>query len=239
MSTEQVRVYTDGACKGNPGPGGWGTRVRYPDGRVKEYGGGESRTTNNRMELRAVIEALVRTADEPDVFIVMDSEYVRQGITSWLKGWKARGWMTTTKKPVSNQDLWQELDRNLRKGVTFGYTAGHAGDRDNERVDRIASSFAEGMPPALEDGIDHTPFSPLAEKPASRKKNNGSRSRGGGKPVYLSYVNQVLKKHATWGECELEVKGRSGARYKKCRSIEEQEETLKKWGIDPNLVREE
>ena len=95
----QVRVYTDGACTGNPGPGGWGMRIRYPDGRVKEYGGAENPSTNNRMELKAVIEALRLTRDEEEVFIVTDSEYVRQGITSWLKGWKAREWMTLARKP--------------------------------------------------------------------------------------------------------------------------------------------
>ncbi|MFH1998343.1 MAG: RNase H family protein, partial [Planctomycetota bacterium] len=157
------------------------------------------------------------------------------GITSWLAAWKARGWMTVSQKPVSNQDLWQELDRHLRKGVTFGYTAGHAGDPDNERCDCIASSFAERNPVELEDGMDNTPFAPLASKPASRKKG---KSSGKGPAVYLSYINQVLKRHATWTECELEVKGRSGARYKKCCGPEEEAETLRKWGIDPRALSE-
>jgi ribonuclease HI len=217
----QVRVYTDGACRGNPGPGGYGLRIRWPDGRVKEYGGAENPSTNNRMELKAVIEALRLTQDEEDVLVVMDSEYVRQGITSWLKGWKARGWITATKKPVRNQDLWKELDQQLRPGATFGYTAGHAGDPDNERVDRIAVAFAANRPLKLEDGVDHTPFAELKSKP----------KRGKGPAVYLSFVNGKLERHATWGECESRVKGRPGALFKKCMSAEEESQTLKKWGL--------
>jgi ribonuclease HI len=216
-----VRVYTDGACRGNPGPGGWGLRIRWPDGRFREYGGAADPTTNNRMELKAVIEALRLTRDEEDVLVIMDSEYVRQGITSWLASWKARGWVTTTKKPVLNQDLWKELDRLLRPHVSFGYTAGHAGDPDNERVDRIAVAFATGRLPRLEDGVDRTPFAELKGKP----------KKGKGPAVYLSFVDGRLERHATWGECESRVKGRSGARYKKCMSAEEESETLKKWGI--------
>lgn len=214
----QVRVYTDGACTGNPGPGGWGMRIRHPDGRVKEYGGAENPSTNNRMELRAVIEALRHTQDEEDVFIVTDSEYVRQGITSWLKGWKARGWMTLAKKPVLNQDLWKELDLLLRDNATFGYTAGHAGDPDNERCDRIAVAFSQGKPVDLADGIDCTPFAPL------RKKSKGP-------VVYLSFLKGDLRRHATWAECEQRVKGQKGALYKKCRGREEEAEVLKKWGL--------
>jgi ribonuclease HI len=193
---------------------------------VKEYGGGEENTTNNRMELRAVIEALRRTEGESDVFVVTDSEYTRQGITSWLKGWKARGWLTQNKKPVLNQDLWRELDRLLRPGVAFGYTAGHAGDPDNERCDRIAVSFARGRPVPLEDGIDKTPCAPLQSK---------AKPRAGapGPVVYLSLVEGRLRKHATWTECEAEVKGVSGARFKKCRGHEEIRITCEKWGVPP------
>ena len=135
----QVRVYTDGACTGNPGPGGWGMRIRYPDGRVKEHGGAENPSTNNRMELKAVIEALRHTQDEEEVFIVTDSEYVRQGITSWLKGWKARGWKSANKKPVKNKDLWLEIDALVqRHDVEFHWIRGHDGHPENERADALA-----------------------------------------------------------------------------------------------------
>ena len=229
MTEKQVRAYTDGACKGNPGPGGYGVRIRYPDGRVKEYGGDEAPSTNNRMELMAVIEALRRAHDVEDLLVVTDSEYVRQGITKWLKGWKARGWITKNNTPVLNQDLWKTLDGLLRPGVTFAYTAGHAGDPDNERCDRIASSYAQGTPVQLEDGVDHTPFAPFAEKPnPSSSKASG---KGTGPVVYLSLVAGVLKKHKTWAECEIEVKGRSGALFKKCRGPEEEVAILEKWGV--------
>jgi len=233
MTTKEVRVYTDGACSKNPGPGGWGARIRYPNGRVKELGGAAKDTTNNRMELLAVIEALRNTKDDPKVFVVMDSEYVRQGITSWIHGWKARNWMTKAGKPVLNQDLWGDLDKLIRPGIRFGYTAGHAGDPDNERVDRIAFSFSQGKHiDLISDGIDHTPFSPLLDKPAKNKKLSGKKS--GGPAVYLSYVDRKLMKYATWPECEREVKGKSGAKYKKCRSPEEERETLLKWGLSPD-----
>ena len=227
MNDVTVRVYTDGACKGNPGPGGFGVRVRYPDGRVKEFGGREAHTTNNRMELRAVIEGLERTRDEARVLVVTDSEYVRRGITEWVEGWKARDWTRKDGKPVSNRDLWMALDRLLRPGVSFIYTAGHAGDPDNERCDRIASAFARGVSMQLEDGIDETPL----RAPARRPPGKGKRARRKGPGIYLSYVDGNLRKHATWEACERVVKGVSGARFKKCCSEEEVEETLRTWGV--------
>ncbi|MHC4943527.1 MAG: ribonuclease HI [Planctomycetota bacterium] len=228
MAQGTVRVYTDGGCIGNPGPGGWGIRIRYPDGRFKEFGGAAESTTNNRMELVAVIEALSRTMKEKKVLVVMDSEYVRQGITSWLEGWKQRGWMTKSKKPVANQDLWMELDQQLRPGVSFAYTAGHAGDPDNERCDKIANGFARGEPVDLEEGVDRTPFARLH----ARDSKNRSSSGRSGPAVYLSYVHGRLMRHASWAECEKEVKGQSGALYKKCKSPEEERETLEKWGVN-------
>ena len=198
MTEKQVRAYTDGACKGNPGPGGYGVRIRYPDGRVKEYGGDEAPSTNNRMELMAVIEALRRAHDVEDLLVVTDSEYVRQGITKWLKGWKARGWITKNNTPVLNQDLWKTLDGLLRPGVTFAYTAGHAGDPDNERCDRIASSYAQGTPVQLEDGVDHTPFAPFAEKP----NPSSSKASGKGTGLGLLVTSRITKEHG--GDIEVD-----------------------------------
>jgi len=144
-----VTVFTDGACSGNPGPGGWAARILHDDGRITELGDGAAETTNNRMELSAAIEALKATADAATVDLVTDSEYVRKGITEWIHGWKRRDWLTAAKKPVLNQDLWRELD-DLNDGrVTWKYTKGHAGDPDNERCDEIAQAFSQGEQPDL------------------------------------------------------------------------------------------
>jgi ribonuclease HI len=137
----QVAIYTDGACKGNPGPGGWGA-LMLADGAERELFGGEAVTTNNRMELMAVIEALTALKRPCHVLLYLDSEYVRKGITEWIAGWKARGWRTATKQPVKNVDLWQRLD-SLVSGaghrIDWRWVKGHSGDPGNERADMLAN----------------------------------------------------------------------------------------------------
>lgn len=135
----QVTIYTDGACKGNPGPGGWGAWLSS-GGHDKELFGGERETTNNRMELTAPIEALASLKRSCDVVVYMDSEYVRKGITEWIHNWQRRGWKTADGKPVKNADLWQRLDA-LRKlhHVDWRWVKGHAGDPGNERADMLAN----------------------------------------------------------------------------------------------------
>ena len=139
-------IYTDGACSGNPGPGGWGARIEGPD-EVTEIKGGEGQTTNNRMELSAAIEALASLPDNSDVTLVTDSTYVKDGMTSWLANWKKRGWKTAAKKPVKNVDLWQALDTQCqRHQMTWQWVKGHAGHPGNERADELARL---GMAPFL------------------------------------------------------------------------------------------
>ncbi|MDR7268290.1 ribonuclease HI [Pelomonas saccharophila] len=135
----QVTIYTDGACKGNPGPGGWGAWLSS-GGHDKELFGGERETTNNRMELTAPIEALASLKRSCDVVVYLDSEYVRKGITEWITNWQRRGWKTADGKPVKNADLWQRLDA-LRKlhSVEWRWVKGHAGDPGNERADMLAN----------------------------------------------------------------------------------------------------
>ena len=132
-----VVIYTDGACKGNPGPGGWGVLLRS-EAAVKELYGGEAQTTNNRMELTAVIQALQALKRPCRVTLWLDSEYVRKGITEWLPGWKAKGWKTAARQPVKNVDLWQQLDALVQQGghaIDWRWVKGHAGDPGNERAD--------------------------------------------------------------------------------------------------------
>ena len=138
-----VEVFTDGACSGNPGPGGWGVVLRYK-GHEKELSGGEPDTTNNRMELMAAIAALEALKRPSRVHLVTDSTYLRQGITEWIHRWRAKGWKTADRKPVKNRDLWQRLDDALaRHEVEWEWTRGHAGHPENERADRLARQALE------------------------------------------------------------------------------------------------
>lgn len=133
-----VVIHTDGGCEGNPGPGGWAAVLRHGES-IREISGGELATTNNRMELRAAIEGLNALKEPCAVELFTDSEYLRNGITQWIKGWQARGWITKDKKPVKNADLWRELDSACaRHRVTWGWLKGHAGHADNERCDVLA-----------------------------------------------------------------------------------------------------
>lgn len=139
MATKKVTIFTDGACSGNPGPGGWGALLRY--GKVeKELSGGAADTTNNRMEMTAVIEALAALRGGCEVDLYTDSTYVQKGITEWIDNWKRRGWKTAARKPVKNQDLWQSLDEEAqRHDIDWRWVRGHTGDPGNERADELAN----------------------------------------------------------------------------------------------------
>ncbi len=149
--TQAVEIFTDGACRGNPGPGGWAALLRFGDAE-KSISGAESRTTNNRMELMAAIEGLAALKRPTRVVLTTDSEYVRQGITSWIHGWKKRGWKRANKQPVLNVDLWQRLDAlDGQHDVRWEWVKGHSGHAENEAVDQAANEaidrmLAEGTP---------------------------------------------------------------------------------------------
>ncbi|MCU0541257.1 MAG: ribonuclease HI [Oscillatoriaceae cyanobacterium Prado104] len=173
MTTPTIKsLYTDGACSGNPGPGGWGAVVCFADGNCHELGGGEPLTTNNRMEMQAAVAALEFLANsgqtEP-VILYTDSEYLKNGITKWIKGWKNKGWKTSTGKDVVNQDLWHLLDKLNCRQVKWEHVRGHSGDFYNERCDEIARSFSRNLIPELKQAgtfacKDATP-PPAAENP--------------------------------------------------------------------------
>ena len=137
----EVQIYTDGACKGNPGPGGWGAGLKS-GATEKDLFGGELDTTNNRMELTAVIEGLAALKRPCKVLLYLDSQYVRKGITEWIRGWKAKGWMTASKQPVKNVELWKRLDALVQEGghqIEWRWVKGHSGDPGNERADMLAN----------------------------------------------------------------------------------------------------
>lgn len=244
MSDQRTVVFTDGASKGNPGPGGWGVILATPNSHIRELGGREASTTNNRMELTGAIQALrhLRTVTG-QIAVYTDSTYVIQGIREWIHGWRRREWKTATGADVLNRDLWEEL-WNLAtargpRGVGWHYVRGHVGIPGNERVDVIADSFARQQPVSLYDGpAEGYRLSPLVlptntDVPTRTSSVPGSSA----KPFsYLSVVDGIPMRHSSWAECEARVKGRSGARFKKAMSEGEQAEILRSWNLSPDAV---
>lgn len=233
---DRIIIFTDGAAKGNPGPGGWGTIVN--DGSVvAELGGAAPRTTNNRMEMEAAIRGLerVQSANAP-IAIYTDSTYLIQGITQWIHGWRRKGWKTAAGDDVLNRDLWErlaELVRGAGVPVTWIYVRGHTGVPGNERVDTIASELALGNPVDLFHGPAATYPIDLGPPPAASGGSARSRPKSGnsGKAhSYLSMVGGVAERHQTWSECERRVRGVSGARFKKAMSPSDEAKILAEWG---------
>jgi ribonuclease HI len=173
------KIYTDGACSGNPGPGGWGTVIYFSDGTVHELGGAARQTTNNRMEMQAAIEALEFLSDSQQtdpVTLYTDSEYVKNGVTQWMKNWKRKDWKTAAGKAVLNQDLWQRLDELITQlrasGVAplkWEYVRGHSGDVGNDRCDTIARAFALGQSPSLQQSASAGSSLPTATAPTEKE----------------------------------------------------------------------
>ena len=236
---DSIVVFTDGAAKGNPGPGGWGVVIATPDGRVTELGGGARHTTNNQMELTAAIEALrhLRGAAEP-IALYTDSMYLINGITKWVHGWRGRGWTTAEGRPVLNRELWERLaalaGERGRGGISWRHVPGHADIPGNERADAIAVAFAAGRPIELYDGpLLKYPIAihDLPDGAAPPVHRAGRRSASQAAPYsYLSLVNGQPARHATWAECERRVKGVSGARFKKAMTAADEADILAGWG---------
>ena len=229
-------VFTDGACSGNPGPGGWGTIISLVDDETVELGGPELATTNNRMEMRATLEALswmvASGKDIREVLLYADSKYMIEGLTRWIHGWIKNGWINGGGEPVKNKDLWIELKRAKdeleSKGcrLSFHYVAGHSGVPGNERCDEIAQGFSSGLVPSLFRGPTSS-YSVSLVVPSSEDRGKLA------KPYYLSLIAGEVFRDETWPACQNRVQGRSGARYKKISSKAEELETIKKWGVRP------
>lgn len=233
----ETLIWSDGSSRGNPGPGGWGVVIVSPKEEVVELGGGEEHTTNNRMELTGAISALYfilkNYPNSNKVIIHTDSSYVINGITKWVHSWRKNNWLTSQKEEVLNRDLWEKLfSLIVGKKIEWKYVAGHSGTPGNERCDEIATAYADGNNPSLYKGHLSNYSVPLFDlsKVSSAGKNKTSKSRSKAKAYsYLSMIDGTIMKHKSWEECEKRVKGKSGAKFKKALSEEEEEEIKKEW----------
>ncbi len=236
----KITIFTDGASKGNPGPGGWGAVVADNE-RVVELGGHEENTTNNRMEMMAIYEALshvVRNYSDTQnlsIHVLSDSTYSVKGITQWVDGWISRGWVTASKDPVQNRDLWEKM-HDVVQGLSIKWTIlpGHSGIPGNERADDIASTYGDGNNPDLfvgarsEYGVDIASTQvdeALLKAKKEKKKRSGAKAYS-----YLSLIDGVLRRHDNWAECQARVEGKSGARFKKSLDAQEEKEIIESWG---------
>jgi ribonuclease HI len=248
MSLHPIVVFTDGASKRNPGPGGWGVVIVRPDGHVTELGGGSPMTTNNKMELTGAIEALAHLdRTEGKVEICTDSTYVIQGIREWIHGWIRRGWKTATGTDVLNREHWETLhELTTARGprtITWHHVRGHVGVPGNERVDTIADAFATQKALALYDGpLSAYPVSDILEIPDETTVPKTARpaARSGSSKAaaytYVSVVGGVPMRHFNWASCEARVKGKAGAKFKKSTSPSDEAAIFRSWGIDPSKV---
>ena len=234
MSTP-ITIFTDGAAKGNPGSGGYGVVIVSGE-TVLELGGFKERTTNNEMELTAVVEALKAVAGKHNtVAIYTDSKYVVEGATGWVFGWVKNGWQTKAKTDVINKELWQALLPLLRQvEIEWHKVPGHVGIVGNERADTIASTFAEQGSFNLYSGpkadygynVDDTSYDEAkAEDRSAARKRSAQKAYS-----YVSKVDGVIKTHQTWHECEKRVKGTKGARFKKSLDAQNEQEIIEEFG---------
>ena len=240
MKKNTVYIFTDGACSYNPGPGGYGAIVLDPDNIVTELAGGDSNTTNNRMEIMAAIVSLNHvSAFTGEVRIYTDSKYLINAITKWLKGWKLKGWKTSSGSEVLNQDLWVDLEKVVNslkaKSLEWVYVPGHAGHPGNERADELAVAFSKKQPVNLFNGsfssYNHDLLQDIEKLDKGEFKKKTKSTSGSKKKAYsyLSLVDGKIEIHKTWSECEARVKGRSGVKFKKAISPTHQDEIYKEF----------
>lgn len=238
MKSTEVTIFTDGSSRGNPGPGGWGYIAIYPNAHdemlVEEGGGEENPTTNNRMELMAVIAAFEgfdvyydKAQMAEKTFVVrLDSSYVMNGITKWVFGWQKNGWITSQKEPVVNVDLWKRLmAATSGKKIEWKLLKGHAGIAGNERCDEIATGEAKNLFKGKLSDYHFDPFDITAGKATTSSKKNKGKAYS-----YVSSVDGLVMVHKTWEECEKRVKGAKGAKFKKALSPDDENNLIKTLG---------
>ncbi len=240
---DKIIIFSDGASKGNPGPGGWGTVVvklkvhkvegeKIEKGEVIELGGREDHTTNNRMELTGAMKALEKIkAEKEEVVFYTDSKYVINGMSGWIFGWQKNNWQTKEKKPVLNKDLWEKL-ADLAKGkkITWNYVGGHVGVAGNERCDEIADALARKEKVTLYTGpLDKYGLKVLDlghnEELKTTKYNRSAKAYS-----YVSLVDGVLNIDHVWADCEKRVKGKKNPKYQKAISSAHEAEIIRGWG---------
>ncbi len=243
MKIEMTTVFTDGACSGNPGPGGWGAVIISTSGNILEIGGRDPSTTNNRMEMMAVLkslEALKKIKGRAQFFT--DSLYVLRGITQWCWGWKRNSWKTSEGQDVTNRDLWQEMialvEELGRKNIDWHYCRGHQGTPGNERCDEIAVAFSKGDSISLFKGsikdysYDILKFPKIEPWPEMKQKSEKVAAFS-----YLSLTGNIVTRHSDWASCERRVKGKSGVKFKKAKSAADEKEILTSWGLNPSQIK--
>lgn len=219
-------IFTDGAARGNPGPGGWGAIVVTGD-TVAELGGREAHTTNNRMELLAAISALEFILQEREMTIYTDSAYVVNGITRWVKGWQKNKWKTGKKEDVLNRDLWERLvTATEHRVIHWELVYGHAGVAGNERCDQIATGFADEHPPVLYNGSRSRYGVDISAVQLGTHKKSKSKTAA---YSYVSLVDGEIRVHKTWEECKARVHGVAKARFKKSISPADEEEIIREF----------
>ena len=242
---DSILIYCDGACSGNPGPGGWGSIILIPSGQVFELGGYSPRTTNNQMEITASIRALESVEKNPEpVTLFTDSQYLIRGITQWIWAWRKKDWKTADGKSVMNRELWEELARvtarrTTERKITWNYVAGHSGNPGNDRVDEIAVGFSKHSPVSLYRGPLEGYGISIAELPAidneALKRKLGATQKGQAFS-YLSMIGNTVNRHTSWAECERRVKGQARARFKKAMSESDEAKILEDWGVSLSLL---
>ncbi len=231
IDMKEIVIFTDGASRGNPGPGGWG--VILSDGeKLIELGGRENNTTNNRMEMQGVIEALSYSESKgyKNLKIYTDSAYVINGASKWLSGWENNNWQTKTKEPVKNADLWKKISRLINSfDIEWMQVSGHSGIPANERVDVIATSYADKTPEKLFSGLASDYDIDLTDVEVSKEKKYKKTNSKQKAYSYVSLVDGKIMTHKTWSECEARIKGVSKAKFKKAISKYEEEEIIKEY----------
>ena len=230
--TNEILIFTDGASRNNPGPSGWGTII-ITGNNVEEIGDGTGQSTNNRMELTAALEGLKKTPVGSDVKIFTDSGYLINGITKWVFAWVKNNWKTKNKDDVLNKDIWKELYKEIgKRQVKWQQVKGHAGIIGNNRADEIATAFADGTRINLFKGSRINYELDLTEPTKEQLNITSTNQRSKAKAYsYLSLVDGVLQRHSTWGTCEDRVKGKTGVKFRKTISKEDEEQILENWGL--------
>jgi len=223
-----ITIFTDGSSLGNPGRGGWGAIVQQENS-IQELGGAEPNTTNNRMEMKAIIEALRFIPDVSEsVIFYTDSKYTIDGITKWVFSWQKNGWMTKNKTEVLNRDLWEQLVPLVAgKTIQWHHVAGHVGIPGNERVDTIAQGFASGANIQLYNGLSKDYVIDISHVEPQTKK---VKSAGAKAFSYISLIDGNIKRYDSWADCEKDVKGKN-AKFRKAVSSNHEKEIMKEWGV--------